>query len=1722
MAPCLAVFASLFITIMAKSVKTSLDNVSGSQSSEQFWSNLFSEAQFLCKPSRVCEDRGQHPPVQTSSTKTLYWKSIAAKGHDLKKPVTVTSSLVGPKSHLQETNDATFSVLSCPVRAEGCGVVPRPPREFTVVDETLRLSSSKHCVKRSWRRAVQRAVSFGKVRYHGCWIRLKQISKEDIQQAKLSMPGSGHGTRRAKGTLPSPSNTSSSLNYLSVNLGGLPVSKFDELLHYGHSHSVDVLAVTETRRKPSMCWQSGAYRVIQSGEGDTAASNSYAGVMLAVAGKGDISYEEVVPGRILHVRLSPSCATTCSSPSRSSPPPLNIIAFYNKYLAQGPADDGDDTAVPLEVRSNLWSKLDSLIKSLPRRQGLLLLGDFNCHVPRHAPYVAEPEPSNNLSPDGDELLTLLERHDLRMQNTGCRHKAVTFSSSVQVPPRLGSRPDFVIIRSSMRRLASQVRVQWTLPFQTASLAGWHAALTGSLDTRWRCWRKGSSSQPSHVRLDQQAIRAALKPDHPQYIAFLSRIDSLLGKPLEVGQDEISHLNDVVVQAGNELFAAPPSRKRPPPWATSTVMQSCTLKWRCFRQLRSLVTPHHLHGYFTSWVVLTKHLLATRRHKQLCRQAREDWVSYVCSQAKLAASRCHHDFFRYVHMLAPKKRKDVPGVTRKLKDATCMSEERELFIDHFTKLFQTPAQSQVTIPNQWLWQPSPPTCDDLRPVFDKIPLFKAVPNGHALGSLWRLAFGSSGVRSRVDRVLEAFPNSGVPSQFRNGSLKLMHKPGKKGDEVSHYRPLVLQCPLGKAILKWVSARIFLHVRHLLLGHPQFAYIPGRSAEMAVHRVCSFLSWRKHAAGYVQIPAAWRMRGWKPPSCSGCIIVSLDLSNAFDLVDRECLFSYLEALALPQDLIQTIRAWHCDSEYSLHIGDAVTKIITSRGVRQGCTIAPLLWLIYLYSIVEELRSAYPVIEWLSLLTCYADDLILCIPIDHDKEVAKALDLVTCFLNHIRSKGLVVNLAKTQFFLKLIGTDSARMFRKVTSYRNGMQMLRLGEDLVPLSQTIDYLGVRLGWAKSADLTLDLRIRKGKYAMASLRSWWKRSALHPNAQVQLYVSTVLPVLTYGLASVGLTPRGRRKLETLVFRQLRSITRMPAHITLVSNESLLQKFDIIHPTVRVALSCCRLWKQMAITLSSSTCVAGKLDETLLLHSTCKTPWWHMIILGLRQLRASESLTEGAVKFADITAFLLSLDQCRLREVLHRKVLPMDRQSPLASKQPCAANDAHPSEYNCPDCGKSFPTYNQLRSHQHHSHCSWHKVTVDFRPELDCGRALPVCRWCGRSFHWWGALATHISKGHCEALHLRTGALEKIADSQPKFHLHLDLTQFCVICARWFPLTRSLSKHLKSAHPDAYAVAKAGYEATSFKGLVFKTNCPYCKATFKKSSNLLPHIKHHCLVLLQRFVAQCPDPLQRESHDDNDDDDADASSGLVQHGFDGSLRLSSNSSNSCSIAVLASGERTKCSVGSASGAQSKACTLGGATSTCRYGGGRDKECGGSSRQRQEQRQRQEGQGQRWRSWPPSRRILGGAGHLSYAVGQARPLSSGATSEQITSHRGCDTLGQMPRARHRGKLAGVLTRLEVNLQSRCNQNQRTSTHCLAEVHSRLAVPSPDRAHDSDRRAHPQQVPHQAELLRDHVGSQGEQDVAQAGRTDIEQRTVTKDIRGAEFAMPCGFGGTIEGV
>ena len=1389
------------------------------------------------------------------------WADVYKDVADLLAPTPKQLSQMGPKSHpldisqvgvppvkpVLKRSSPGYMPNNVSVRAEGCShELPWLRESAFSADENQKHIQLPQSIpqrplprKKSWLRVVRRALEFGRARFRGRWLHVRHISAQDIEHVRRHVT-----IRRPAKNKPTPSQCPSPvggrvhkcLSLLSWNCGGLTTTRYDELLQHASEAGLDVLALQETRRRSSQTWQSGIFTIFQSGD---ELPGSYSGILLAVRHVETSRVDHAIPGRVLHVQLVLAGASAT----------LDLVVVYQKFL---PLEaDEHTTAETLKVRQSIWHALDAVLARIPRRHAVFLLGDLNTHLAKAPPQVVSDDPSKLLSPDADTLLALLVRHDMVPLHRFQGAQAATH----RTPHSSGTRIDYLYCRANMSPCCSGAAIQWGLPFMHMNAFGAHGALTGSFRTSWACWRsrrRNTSRSPSY---DRTLAREALSVQHPKHVEFQESLRTKLAElPLT-----LDNVGKVIYDVSTAMFCRPRMSRTPPPWTNIALQRICQQKWASFRRIRSLAasmgkllafklncsntSSTSLRLLFQHWHACSQLSKHSKMHKQLGCKLRRAWLEQVFEDASASADKRDPAFFQHVRRLSPKCSRPPHGHLPLLQGARDLAQELDLFEGYFSDLFNAYSGQNILEAHSWSWMETPLNCSMLDPFFQRIPLFKGVPREHPVGAIWRMALQNPLVRGCLDAVLEDLPHSGVPSRFTDGSLILLHKPGKSGREVSHYRPLVLQCPVGKAILKWASSQIRSVMLPKLLLHPQFAFLPNRSAEMAIFKAQSFLAHRRQVAGYVIPPSSWIKAGWTRPSCSGCLVVSLDLSQAFDRVDRSYLMHCLASHGIASDILGLIWSWHLYPEYHLQLGDSKRDIRTSRGVRQGCTIAPLLWTVFLYDVIEDLCRKYPEVDWLSLLVESADDLLLCFGMDFPLDLEKAIKNVCIFLDHLEYMGLCVNLDKTQFLLHISGTQASKILKKHTCIHKGTRCLRLSPSRSPkICQSVDYLGIKLSWQKSSELSLAHRMNSGRRSFAILYPWW-RSTLSLALKVRLYTTIVLPTVTYGLSALGLSDSCCKKLHSFVMKQIRSILRSPSHITRESDMDLLKRLHVVPVFDKVSLGACRLLRRMTSTLRSQASSCTSLTSMLHHHSKHQSQWWQTLLRGLARLSFSFSPGYGS---QDVCAFLSLIPE----EMLHEAWL-LARPSVLFPPQMPMLLESF-SEFVCPDCNRRFPSFNQLRSHQRHGiSCKFEKRQLDYNPCLDARSATPSCFWCKRSFKWWHQVQVHIQQGQCSALDRRDEVLQ--AQPRPAMHLHADLKEHCIMCGRWFKFARSLSKHLRSSHGSDVAAGMTKYREIDLSALKAGRQCPFC-LLLGSSSQISGHLRGHCVVLLQRCMAQSTKP----------------------------------------------------------------------------------------------------------------------------------------------------------------------------------------------------------------------------------------------------------------------------
>ena len=157
---------------------------------------------------------------------------------------------------------------------------------------------------------------------------------------------------------------------------------------------------------------------------------------------------------------------------------------------------------------------------------------------------------------------------------------------------------------------------------------------------------------------------------------------------------------------------------------------------------------------------------------------------------------------------------------------------------------------------------------------------------------------------------------------------------------NYRGISLVAHAGKILLKIVTHRFSVYCERVwLLPEEQKGFRPNHSATdmMFMIRRPQELARKKRIPLYV----------W-----------SIDLTKAYDSVDRTLLWTVLTRLDVPQNMISALRQFHDGMRACVRLNDRVCSgwFAVEHGLHQGCVLAPLLFGIFFAAVINVAYACF----------------------------------------------------------------------------------------------------------------------------------------------------------------------------------------------------------------------------------------------------------------------------------------------------------------------------------------------------------------------------------------------------------------------------------------------------------------------------------------------------------------------------------------------------------------------------------------------------------------------------------------------------------------------------------------------------------------------------------------------------------------------------------------------
>ena len=466
-------------------------------------------------------------------------------------------------------------------------------------------------------------------------------------------------------------------------------------------------------------------------------------------------------------------------------------------------------------------------------------------------------------------------------------------------------------------------------------------------------------------------------------------------------------------------------------------------------------------------------------------------------------------------------------------------------EHFDQLLNRPSiVNQTFLDNveqrviQWALD-EVPTLEEVNEAIDMLNLGKA-PDMHGIVAEM-IKFGGKHVRQSVWEVICSFWDlESVHQDWRDAIMVVLYKNKGKRDDCGNYRGIALLCIVGKVLSRVMLSRLTNHISCNVLPESQCGFRAGRGT---VDMIFSARQLQEKAREqHVDIYQ-----------------VFIDLTKAFDTVNRGALWEILKRMGCPGKFVKILKSFHDDMTVRvLASGELSEPITVENGVKQGDIPAPTLFAIYFYIVFliafgdNEAPAVYiryrttnklfalKRFKYESKLTIiairdllYADD---CDLVAHTQ--ADMQTMMDLFSSACTTLGLTINVPKT----KLMYTPApGKVYVEPV-------ILVYGQPLGVVNEFI-YLGSKIEQSGLLDKEITYRISQASGSFGQLRDrCWSRNGISNATKVKVYKAVVLHSLTHALESCTLYSKQIQKLEHFQQCCLREILKIRWQ-QLVTNE---------------------------------------------------------------------------------------------------------------------------------------------------------------------------------------------------------------------------------------------------------------------------------------------------------------------------------------------------------------------------------------------------------------------------------------------------------------------------------------------------------------------------------------------------------------------------------------------
>ena len=677
------------------------------------------------------------------------------------------------------------------------------------------------------------------------------------------------------------------------------------------------------------------------------------------------------------------------------------------------------------------------------------------------------------------------------------------------------------------------------------------------------WRSGSRHFPligkiQHSRrysavqakpYDQQSMESCYRQDGPGIAAFRQQVErrisqtNLSWESLTATMEQALKLNFPKRKALRE------EAREINPWKNRLSLRTLPLTAQVISELNP---QSHQRMVLRCWQSLAEQGAKAKEAKREKQRRRQEQVDALLADAENVA---RQDGTHSLYAVIRRFKSGKPQERVQLRDEhgrflTPAAEVKQLR-ENSEDLFSTGSDFPLTGRRSKLHIQSAEVKEQLA----SIKIGKAVPIDSPPVVAWR-SLGPKAHQRIADILNSEIESSTLSESISSSQISWLPKPPKKPDKPSSLRPIGVIAPEGKVLAGILRKRFKPTLKRAMTGVAQFGFVPGKGTEEAI---CKALTHMDESKQRSQATMKAPGRGQAGLRLRGSLAMSVDMSKAFDTVDRVKLREALEASEADPNLIEVVGLLHVKALYRMTASDQQFEIATRRGIKQGCKLAPSLFAFATGLLFQKLSSQITLAELTRMITMYADDTLLQKHFNSFEELQEALACCDILLDQLESLGFKVNPTKSAILIQLHGGSAQTARSQICVKKDGARYVQLPSGrLISLKTQVPYLGIVLSYQNYEMKTLNHRIAASKKAMAEVAHAVRNSrALTERRRLSIWTITSWASALYALRVVGLTHQGLGKLQSHMAYQLRFVLRSYSRDTKETNQELLRRLRL-------------------------------------------------------------------------------------------------------------------------------------------------------------------------------------------------------------------------------------------------------------------------------------------------------------------------------------------------------------------------------------------------------------------------------------------------------------------------------------------------------------------------------------------------------------------------------------